>query len=290
MKRILCTLVALISSITFVSAQAQNNPDDLEKKLKFQTGKITLPGNVAELNLPKELRYLDPKQTVTVIEQIWGNPEGSGEDTLGMIFPATAGPSDDKSWGIVITFEDSGYVKDNDAEKINYNDLLKQMRKDIDDENKTRKENGYKPIKLIGWAAAPRYDKETHKLFWAKELNFGDSKSNTLNYNFRVLGRKGVLNLNAVAEMNVLKNIEKDSSKILSAVSFTKGNAYTDFDPKSDKVAEYGIAALIVGGTAVAAKAGLLKGLWIAIIAAKKFIFIGLAALGGFIYKIFKKK
>jgi uncharacterized membrane-anchored protein len=289
MKRLLCTLTVLLFSLIFVSVQAQNNPDEIEKKLTFKTGKITLPGNIAELNLPKELRYLDPKQTVIVIEQMWGNPEGSGEDKLGMIFPASGGPADEKSWGIVLTFEESGYVKDDDAEKINYNDLLKQMRKDIDADNEARKESGYQPIKLVGWAATPRYDKANHKLFWAKELKFGDEKSSTLNYNFRILGRKGVLVLNAVAEMNVLKQIEKDSSKILSSVSFTKGNSYADFDPKSDKVAEYGIAALIVGGTAVAAKAGLLKGLWLAIIAAKKFVIIGLIALGGFLFKLFKK-
>lgn len=287
MKRILCTIIACMITSAYVFAQ--NTAEDPAKKLKFRSGKISLPGGFAELNLPKELRYLDPKQTVIVLEDIWGNPKGSGEDTLGMICPVSVSPDDDNSWAIVITFEESGYIKDNDAEKINYDDLLKQMRKSISEENEERAKNGYDKIELIGWASSPRYDKSNHKLYWAKELKFGNSKSNTLNYNFRVLGRKGVLNLNAVAGMNSLKEIENKSALILSSVSFSKGNSYADFDSKSDKVAEYGIAALILGGTAVAAKAGLLKGLFVAILAAKKFIIIGLVALAGLLFKRFKK-
>jgi hypothetical protein len=36
-----------------------------------------------------------------------------------MIFPKDVGPLDQTSWGVVITYAESGYVKDDDAEKIN---------------------------------------------------------------------------------------------------------------------------------------------------------------------------
>ncbi len=108
---------------------------------------------------------------------------------------------------------------------------------------------------------------------------------NTLN-NLRILGRKGVLNLNAVASMSQLAAIEQNAPKILSAVDFNPGSRYADFKAKSgDKVATYGIAALVAGGAA--AKAGLFKGLWLAILAGKKFIIIGVAAIAAWIRKLF---
>ena len=73
-------------------------------------------------------------------------------------------------------------------------------------------------------------------------------------------------------------------------VDFKEGSRYADFDPKTDKVAAYGIAALVAGGAlAAAAKLGLLKGLWVAILALKKFIVIGVIALVAFVKKFFKR-
>jgi uncharacterized membrane-anchored protein len=75
----------------------------------------------------------------------------------------------------------------------------------------------------------------------------------------------------------------------LAAVDFNPGNRYTDFDAgKGDKVATYGIAALIAGG--IAAKAGLFKTLWLALLAGKKFIIIAVVAIGAWFRKLFGKK
>ncbi len=52
-------------------------------------------------------------------------------------------------------------------------------------------------------AAPPRYeDAATHKLYWAKELNFEGDSGDTLNYSICMLGRKGVLELNAIASID----------------------------------------------------------------------------------------
>lgn len=78
-----------------------------------------------------------------------------------------------------------GYVEDDDANSINYDDLLKTNQ----EENQQRINEGYSPIQLIGWAAKPFYDNNKKVLHWAKELNFGGDSLNTLNYNLRILGR-----------------------------------------------------------------------------------------------------
>jgi uncharacterized membrane-anchored protein len=200
-------------------------------------------------------------------------------DPLGLLMPAKAGPLSAESWAVIITYEEEGYVKDQDAEKIDYTDLLKQMQKDTRDTNKEREKQGYPAVELVGWAAPPRYDKAVHKLYWAKELKFSDSDGNTLNYNIRVLGRRGVLVLNAVAAMSQLPEIERSAPKILAALDFSEASG--------DKVASYGIAALVAGG--VAAKLGLFKGLWVLLLGAKKFVIVGFIALAAWFRKLFGK-
>jgi uncharacterized membrane-anchored protein len=144
-------------------------------------------------------------------------------------------------------------------------------------------------VEIVGWTAPPRYDQSAHKLYWAKEVRFGNETENTLNYNIRILGRRGVLVLNSVAGMSQLPEIERNTPAILSAVEFNSGNRYADFNPASgDKFASYGIAALVAGG--VAAKLGFFKGLWVLVLGAKKFIIIGAVAFAAWFRKLFGKK
>jgi len=260
---------------------------DQAPSFKWKTGKIEIGDNIAVMNLPGDFRYLDSKQSKTVIEDLWANPKGSADGVLGMIFPSKMDPVSDDSWGIVITYEDSGFVKDDDADKIDYKELLASMQEEIKDANSERKKAGYGSLELVGWATPPHYDKATHKLYWAKELKFEGNNESTLNYNFRILGRKGVLVLNAVSGMKQLKDIESKSAPLLASVNFTDGNRYAEYVPGKDRVAEFGIAALIAGGAAAAAKTGLLKGLWVGILAAKKFVIVGLIAVAGFVKKFF---
>jgi uncharacterized membrane-anchored protein len=57
-----------------------------------------------------------------------------------------------------------------------------------------------------------------------------------------------------------------------------------------DKVAKYGIAALVAGGVAVAAKAGMFKVLLVGLLAAKKFVILGVIAVWAFIKKLFSRR
>jgi uncharacterized membrane-anchored protein len=261
----------------------------LAKNLKYQQGEIDLRGGLAKLSVPKEFNFLGPDDAETVLVKLWGNPP-SDEKPLGLLIPAGMTPLDTNCWVVTIDYDEGGYVKDDDASKINYDELLKKMQKGIAANNKAREEQGYPPITLVGWAAPPHYDAATHKLYWAKDLKFGDEPNDTLNYSIRMLGRKGVLELNAVAGMDQLAEIDRQTPQILGMVDFKEGNRYADFDPKVDKVAKYGIATLVAGGAlAAAAKLGLLKGLWVFILAAKKFIIIAVIAVAAFFKKLFKR-
>ena len=254
--------------------------------LEISAGQIALGNGLATLKIPNGFRDLNGPDANKILVQLWGNPPG--QEPLGLLMPEVS-PLDPSAWAVIITYDEDGYVKDHDAEKIDYNDLLKQMQKGTHDANPERTKQGYPTMELIGWAAPPRYDRDSHKLYWAKEIKFADTTENTLNYNIRMLGRRGVLVLNAVAAMSQLPEIEKATPQILSAIDYNAGNRYADFNPASgDKVATYGLAALVAGG--VAPKLGLFKGLWIAILAAKKFIFIGAVAIAAWFRKLFGKK
>jgi uncharacterized membrane-anchored protein len=296
-KKILLGCIAAISMQTFSSVcfaeDAQTTEPEKEMtaeqflaSLHFQKGNITLPNNVAVLNLPASFRYLPPADAERVLVDAWGNPPGY--ESLGMIFPADRSPLDENSWGVVITYDEDGHVKDDDALSIKYDEILADMKKQSEENNEDRKKDGYPAMTLVGWAEPPRYDSGAHKFYWAKELAVEGSDANTLNYNIRVLGRKGVLVLNAIAGMNQVSEIREQMPTVVAATEFTNGNRYADFDSGTDKVAEYGLAALLAGG--VAAKLGLFGKLFAMLLVFKKFIVVGALALGSFITKFFKKK
>ncbi len=253
--------------------------------LQRKQGEVELPNGVATLNVPETFYYLGPADSERVLVEVWGNPPGAGQNTLGMLFPNEYTPFDQGAWAVTIEYEEDGYVSDEDADEINYAKLLSQMKKATKEASKERVNQGYEPIQLVGWASQPFYDKASHKLHWAKEIKFGDQEVNTLNYNIRVLGRKGVLVLNFIADMSQKEVIDANINTVLALAEFNPGSRYQDFDPSIDKVAAYGLGALVAGK--IAAKTGFLAAVLIALKKFWIFIVIGIAALFG---KLFRRK
>ena len=253
---------------------------ELWSTIDQQTGDITLANAVATLHVPDDFFYLNPQAASTVLVDVWGNPPG--QNTLGMLMPAGVTPFEPDSWAVTISYEEDGYVSDDDAENIDYADMLSQMKDEIRVASVEREKQGYGAIELVGWAEQPFYDKTTHKMYWAKELRFGHNTETTLNYNIRVLGRKGVLVLNFIAGMQQKALIDERLSTVLAMAEFDQGSRYIDFDPDIDTVAAYGIGALVAGK--VIAKTGFLA---VILIFLKKFGIIILIAGGAFVKKIF---
>jgi uncharacterized membrane-anchored protein len=264
--------------------------EEFEAALHWQQGVVPLPNHLATLNVPASFRYLEPQQSSAIL-QAWGNPPEAAQGVLGMLFPADQGPTTEGAWAVVITYQKDGHVSDDDADKTDYTKLLAGMKKGAADSNEARKSAGFEPVELMGWAEPPRYDRTSHKMYWARELHFGDAKENTLNYDVRILGREGVLVLNAIASMGHLPQVRDGMRDVIGFVDFDAGQRYTDYVEGKDKLAGYGVAALVGGAaTAVAAKAGLFKVLIGALIAAKKFVIIGLLGLGAALRKLFGGK
>jgi len=255
--------------------------EKLWSSLSKQKGEIKLPNAVATLSVPDGFYYLSPEDTEKVLVDVWGNPPE--QNTLGMLFPAEMTPFDPNAWAVTIEYEEDGYVSDDDADEINYSELLEQMKSDVHAASAERVKQGYEAVELVGWASQPYYDATTNKMYWAKEIKFGQNPVNTLNYNIRVLGRKGVLVLNFIAQIDQKALIEEKLEDVLALAEFDQGAKYSDFDPDLDDVAAYGLGALVAGK--VIAKTGFIAA---AIIFLKKFGVIILIAIAAFFKRIFK--
>jgi uncharacterized membrane-anchored protein len=259
--------------------------DSVNNTLKYSAGKIKPEDVHIMLNVPDEFKYLNKDQSKYVLTKLWGNPESEAEGVIGMIFPKNADPFSDSTYAFVVTYSEIGYVKDEDAGKINYDEMLKNLQEEEKEENEKRVKAGYPAVHLVGWAQKPYYDNQKKVLHWAKELKFGDAEGgNTLNYEIRILGRKGMVSLNAVGKMYDLPLVNKDISKVLNIASFTEGNSYFDFDPKVDKVAAWTIGALVAGK--LLAKAGLFAVILKFLAPLWKFIVLAFVGLGAW----FKRK
>lgn len=286
------TLRGLVAACTIALAmpghaqESQDQSRQLIDSLHFRSGQIEVPDAGAHFDLGAQFRYLDKADTRKVLEQLWGNPE---DDTvLGMVVPTQPSLAEDGSWAVVVTYEAEGYVSDADAAKIDYDDLLKNMKEGTQDANDAREKAGYGRVDLVGWAVPPRYDAASKKLYWAKELSFSGEPSHTLNYDIRVLGRHGYLSLNAVSGMDELPLVQTGMQQLLPMTDFNAGARYADHNPSTDKVAAYGVAALIGGG--LAAKTGLLAKLGLILAKMGKLLFVGVIALAAGIRKFFTSR
>ena len=255
--------------------------DSINSSFTYQYGKIDLRDGLATLVVPDGFKFLDGEQSEYVLTELWGNPPG--DDPIGLLFPEDMTPFHEEfTYCVEITYSEEGYIEDDDAQDLDYDDLLEEMQEDILSQNPSREAQGYEAMELVGWASPPFYDSENKKLHWAKELKFDGYDVNTLNYDIRVLGRRGYLNLTAIGDIYILDAFNQDRDQILASVHFNEGNRYSDFNPDIDEVAAYGIGGLIAGK--ILAKAGffaLLLKFW-------KFIAIGAVAIfSGFRKKIF---
>lgn len=189
----------------------------------------------------------------------------------------------------VVKFVKEGYIKDDDAKDWNADDLLKSLKEGTEAANEERSKRGIPSIEVTGWAQKPQYDASSHRLVWsALSQRKGSTDGNQgVNYNTYALGREGYLSLNLITNAKDLDKFKPDASKLLGAIQYDDGKKYADFNSSTDKVAAYGLAALVAG--AAVKKLGLF-----AIVAAflakfaKVAVVAGGAALWG-IAKLFKR-
>ena len=274
-----------------IAAQQRAATERLLKELNRQTGTISIAAAKAELDLGDRYYFVGPEQSRTILVDIWRNPPAAANGVLGMVFPKGKSFVDD-TWSAVITYENTGYVSDDDAKTIDYNSMLADMRRSDEAQAPEIRSQGYPAGILQRWAQSPTYDPGRHSLVWARDIKFDNTPEDTLNYDIRLLGREGVLSMNVLASMSQLGEVREAAKTFASVGNFKSGARYIDYNAATDKKAEYGLAGLIAAGgaAAVAKKVGLLA------VLAKfgKVILVGLiaalAAFRNFIGRLFGRK
>ena len=102
--------------------------DSVKSALRFEKGSVQLAGGVARLKIPDKFKFLNADQSKFVVEELWGNLPQEG--LLGTLFPADTDPFTQGSYVFIISYEAMGYVKDDDVESIDYDEILKGMKED----------------------------------------------------------------------------------------------------------------------------------------------------------------
>jgi uncharacterized membrane-anchored protein len=250
--------------------------------------KVAVTEALATVDLPAGFVYLGKEDTKGFLEAT-GNKAGPHD--VGTILPQEL--DQERVYFISVEYDPVGYVKDDEADKLDAAGLLQSIREGTEASNEFRIQKGFKPLHVLGWNEQPRYDRASHQIVWAIN-GHSDDEGDSVNFNTRVLGRAGFLSLDLVCAPKILTELKPTMASLLTKTSFDPGSTYADFKPGKDKVAEFGLAALVVGGAAVAGKAalkvGLLSKLGAIILGAKKlFILIGIA-IAGFFRKLFGRK
>ena len=229
----------------------------------------------ATIDVPDHMLYLGSADTRRFLE-LTGNLPDDNLYTL-------AAP--DLSWFAIFGFADSGYVKDN--ETIDPDGLLKTLRDSQAKDNEERGKHGLDPLTIQGWSVPPHYERATHNLEWGMRLASRDGEN--VNYTTRLLGRHGVMSATLVTDTG---EAEKNLGRFrvaLAGFHYVPDERYEAYKD-GDKVAEYGLAALITGGAAAAVvKAGAAKGLFALIAAFGKYIVIAFAAAAAAFRRFFAR-
>jgi uncharacterized membrane-anchored protein len=274
--RYVLTCAALLSVLTVtppVSAQSPKGEEQVRRELAalaWQRGPTEgRIGGLATIKVPQGQLFLDAPNTRRFLE-LNGNPPRDNRYAL---------VAEDLSWFAVFFFEETGYVKDD--EKLDPEALLKSLQEAEGPGNKERKRLGMSPLYTEGWHVRPHYDLGTRRLEWGVRLRT-ESGESVVNYSIRLLSRRGVMHVIIVSDPEHLNQDIGAFKASLTSYSFVSGERYSEFR-SGDRVAEYGLGALVLGGAAaVAVKSGAGKGLF-------KMVVYGAIAIGGGLLAFLRK-
>jgi uncharacterized membrane-anchored protein len=273
MKQWFAAVLAAVLFVPVAWAQENNEVDALPWQAGPTTGKI---GGTATIAVPQGYKFLGP-DGARKLNTLMENPSPDVDEYVLV--------KNDYQWIAFFSFTDSGYVKDD--EKLDADDLLKTATEGTEASNEERRDNGWAPIHVTGWAFKPQYDASSKQLEWAFRLKGEGSDGESINYNTRLLGRRGVMEVLVLTSQEDLQAGVADFKTKLPGFTFNPGEKYAEFR-SGDRVAEYGLAALVTGGAAaVAAKKGVFAALGVFLLKMWKLVIAGIAAAGYAVRKFF---
>jgi uncharacterized membrane-anchored protein len=272
-------LVALVSATPLFAAEEAEEGigfQEFIQQFEWKHGPTSAPlEDIAEIEVPEGFMHADAANTQRLLESLGNLISGS---ELGLLTPTNF------EWFVVFRFSEDGYVKDDDKDKLDQAAMISSIREGNQYANEEKRGMGLPEMRIIGWEVEPKYDEATHNLEWA--IRAESEGYPVVNYNSRVLGRRGIMEAKLVVDPEQLAATLPTFKELLAGYAYQPGQRYAEFKP-GDKVAKYGLAALVTGaGVALAAKTGLLA--WIAVFFKKawKVIVIAVVAVGAFLKRL----
>ena len=297
-KLIAAAAVMLFAVLASAPALAQSAPSSeasrrAELEAAWQAASLTGTGGPADialidqatLKLPADYFFVPRAEGARVLRAL-GNVVDEGA-FVGLV----VGTRQNDQWMVVIRYIKEGYIKEDDASNWNADELLKNLRDGVEETNKDRSARGFPEMQVIGWVEPPGYDAATHRLVWsllAKDKDAPDSAEKGINYNTYALGRDGYFSLNLLSGSQRIASEKAVARELLADLSYNAGKRYQDFSATTDRIAEYGLMALI-GGVTVK-KLGLFALLAALAVKFAKVILIGAAVLGAGVMRFFRRK
>ena len=283
----LSLLLIQLLSPAVTSAQEGDN-DSPRRSVWQEAGTVGRIGSVAEVTVPDGCKFTGPRGVPGFLEATHNLPDPSVAAVMFCRRPDSA-----TAWFVMYKYDASGLVRDDEKNALDADKLLTTIKDATDLANDERERRGWGKMFVTGWITPPYYDQDTHNLTWALEGVDAEGESSA-NREVRLLGRGGVVSVELVAEPGKLDVIVPEFDKVVGATGFVSGQRYAEWR-EGDKVASYGLVALIAGGAGVAAgKLGLFAKFWkltiTALIALKKLVVVVVLGIIGWFKRLFGKK
>lgn len=231
--------------------QQQRDRVELARSIEWTIGPAEADvGGVAGLHVPAGHRFTHAAGARLWME-LCGNPPG---DELGVLIPPldeTAGTL--PNWFVIFSYTEIGHVPEDEQDQLNdatATAILDAIREGTAQANHERQRRGWDTLTVLGWQQQPFFDPATKNLTWSIRSSGRDGV--TVNYDSRVLGRRGVMNVKMVLGEEELGAAVPAYRTVLAGLSFRSGETHAEFRP-GDKTAEYGLIGLVTGGAAVVA-------------------------------------
>jgi uncharacterized membrane-anchored protein len=275
--------LALLVARPAAAADAPSGPEEKERPVDWARGPGTfdLGDKVAKLALGEDVVLANRDDATRLLKRMDNVPTGR---ELGL----AAGAADGEDWFVIFEYDPIGFVKDDEAHQIDAQALLESIREGTEQGNERRKKSGTPGLHVVGWDQPPRYDPRTNNLSWAIRAR-SDDGHDVVNHKVRLLGRSGVMSVILVDSPEGMKRSVARLEAMLQGFEFKQGQTYAEWRP-GDKVAEYGLTALVAAGAGAAAvKVGLFAALGKFLAKGWKLIALLLAGLAGGLGKLWGK-
>jgi uncharacterized membrane-anchored protein len=238
----------------------------------------------AHLRLPAGEVFIPAAEANAIMDAL-GNSRSAARQ--GVI----VGKAKEANWLVDVAWIQEGYVKDDEAKDWKADEMLQGMKEGTEAQNATRLARGIPAVDVIGWVEPPTYDSAAHRLVWSLSLQDRGAPANepqTINYNTYALGRDGYFSLDLITGSDTVAADKGIASNLLASLAYAPGKRYQDFNASTDKVAAYGLGALV--GIVAAKKLGLLAMGGIFLLKAWKLLLLGFAAFAAGARRFFGRR